>query len=270
MRVLKARHEGCGKVTRLRVPATVPTRAVRRVQCDHCGERFEADVSGRLSLPRFDVALPSFDPSSRAWRLASVPVAAAAVIGGLLMIQGDGGSDGTAPPAAEAPAASTANPSAPLSQIPGEPTGGGAKATAEIVRGSHYSLALPDGWQKVDPAAGATFAAVAAHGDAEATLWIEEDASLEFPAFIEQSLNQMRTLTPNPEVCGRVPGPTPETTVVRLCAPAPANQASYEVVLRAAGPYRYYLALTLQPDAGREAADGLDLLANSMTPEVQS
>ncbi len=270
LRVFKARHESCGTETRIQIPAALSARAVRMVHCRQCGERFEVDSVTEAPAWRLpSLSLPRIDPSSRAWQLASVPVAALLVIGGLFLIQGgDGGAETSAPSTAiEQPAATTAGPEAPLSKIPGEPSGGG-NAAAEIVRGSHYSLALPTGWQKVDPPSGATFSAVGANGEAEATLWISEDANLDFPAFVTQSLNQLETLAPNPRVVSRVPGPTPETTIVRLAADTPADQASYEVLLRAAGPYRYYLALTVQPDAAREATDGIELIAGSMTPEV--
>jgi hypothetical protein len=65
----------------------------------------------------------------------------------------------------------------------------------------------------------------------------------------------------------RVPAPTDEATIVRLAADAPPGQPSYEVTLRAAGPYRYYLATSVQPDASREAVEGAELVAGSFTPE---
>ena len=278
LRVVEARHEACGATTRVMIPSVLPARAVRRVSCGGCGERFEtADATEvrPFGLPgiarlRESISLPRLDPSSRTWRVASVPIAAALVIAGIALIQGgDDGVERTAPAPAET-ATEGREASPPLSDVPGEPkrVAGGGKAVAEVVRGANYSLALPSGWEKVDPPAGATFSAVVG-GEAEATLWISEDASLGFPEFITQSLQQLQTLAPNPRVVSRVPGPTPETTVVRLAAAAPPSQPSYEVLLRAAGPYRYYLALTTYPEAGRQAADGIDLIANSLTPEVK-
>ena len=40
---------------------------------------------------------------------------------------------------------------------------------------------------------------------------------------------------------------------MRLAADAPPGAPAYEVTLRASGPYRYYLATTVQPDAPSEA-----------------
>jgi hypothetical protein len=69
-------------------------------------------------------------------------------------------------------------------------------------------------------------------------------------------------------VIDRVAAPTPEGTIITLAADAPAGGPRYEVVLRAAGPYRYYLATTLQPDAPREAIAGVELIQGSFTPEA--
>jgi hypothetical protein len=53
---------------------------------------------------------------------------------------------------------------------------------------------------------------------------------------------------------------------VKLAADAPPGQPTYEVTLRVAGPYRYYLSTTVDPNASREAADGADLIHNSLVP----
>ena len=57
--------------------------------------------------------------------------------------------------------------------------------------------------------------------------------------------------------------------VVILAADAPAGQPSYEVTLRVAGPYRYYLATSVQPGASPEAVSGSELLSGSFEPEDQ-
>jgi hypothetical protein len=66
-----------------------------------------------------------------------------------------------------------------------------------------------------------------------------------------------------------VPAPTPEGTVVRIGAEAPPGQPVYEATLRVAGPYRYYLGTTLQPDASAQAEDGVELIIGSLTPELE-
>ena len=60
---------------------------------------------------------------------------------------------------------------------------------------------------------------------------------------------QLEALAGSANIVERVPAPTEEGTIVRLAADAPAGQPSYAVTLRVAGPYRYYLATTVQPDA---------------------
>ena len=54
-----------------------------------------------------------------------------------------------------------------------------------------------------------------------------------------------------------------------LAADAPPGQPSYAVTLRVAGPYRFYLATTVQPDASAEAEQGANLIAGSFTPEAK-
>ena len=41
------------------------------------------------------------------------------------------------------------------------------------------------------------------------------------------------------------------------------------VALRVAGPYRYYLATTVDADASRQAVDGADLIHNSFVPQAR-
>lgn len=281
VRVIAARHDACGAATRVRLPGTVPARAVRRLRCAGCEQAFETDrveeieaeelaaepaapqgpaPPQRRALPSLPPlpslpALPKLDPQSRSWRLASIPVAAALVIGGLLLLQG--GDDEAPAPAPQTRA--TPEPGGEL-QVP--------DGRSELVRGSAFSLALPAGWEQVDPSGGATFTAVAGDGGADVTLWIEEDPGLDFPAFVNQSLRQLEQLAGSARVVERVPAPTPEGTVVVLAADSPPGQPTYEVTLRAAGAYRYYLATSVEPDASAEAVEGAELIAGSFTPEV--
>ncbi len=216
--------------------------------------------------------LPALNPSSRTWRVLSIPLAAAAVVGGLLLIQGGGSEVQPTQTAAPAAAGSAADDGAAI-----VPTGAGKEAraaavkndSAELVRGSAYSLALPAGWKQVNPQSGATFAAVADDGGADAQLWISEDPKLDFPTFVRQSLAQLETLAGSAQIIERAPAPTADETVVRLAADAPAGEPSYEVTLRVAGPYRYYLATSVQPGASQETIEGSELLSGSFEPEAQ-
>jgi hypothetical protein len=181
------------------------------------------------------------------------------VIGALMLIQGSG--DSTSHPSSPAGSAKAS--------AAGSPGSGGSTSAnrASVVKGSSYTLALPPGWRRTEPRSGATFAASATGGDADATLWIRRDPSLSFPEFESGSLAQLHALAGSAHVVNRVAGPTPESTVVTLAADSPPGQPAYEVTLRVAGPYRYYLATTVDADASRAAVDGADLIHNSFVPQ---
>jgi hypothetical protein len=318
----------------VRLPSSVPARAVHRLRCDHCERSFEigevddfgleselndleAAVPARrkrrslvlpkvskpklakpklskpkLSKPKLSLSKsstakpklskPKINPDSRAWRLATIPVAAALVIGGLIVIQGGGNSSSppagpdNSPPSVEngdninsIPPATAGDPTgAPTS--PSDATGSGSgTGAAHLVSGGTYSLALPKGWQRTEAPAGATFSAAAANGEADATLWITRDPKLDFPTFVSQSLTQLEALAGSANIVQRVPAPTEAGTIVKLAADAPAGQPTYSVTLRVAGPYRYYLATTVQPDASPAATQAADLIAGSFTPEAK-
>jgi hypothetical protein len=228
----------------------------------------------KVSAPKLaSLRLPKINPESRSWKLASIGIAAVLVVAILLAL--NGGDDQPAPvlppPPASEQAAVTEAPAAADTgdrSASGSPAAQGSKKT-EFVHESSFSLALPKGWERVDPPAGATFAAVAADGGADATLWITQDPKLDFPTFIKQSLAQLETLAGSARIVERVPAPTAEGTVVRIAADAPAGQPTYEATLRVAGPYRYYLATTAQPDTSAETADGVELITGSLTPELE-
>jgi hypothetical protein len=312
VRKVLARHDRCGAMTPLRVPAELPPAALRRIVCDGCGASFDppaieevadrevavseeeieeeiapgpvavaaghgaaistsplADVADRVaiawaevvdrvaSLPRPELPIWLYDPDSRTWRVVSAIAAAALVIGALLLIQG-GGEPATETAPAERAAAPAAEP------------GKGADAVrdggASFVRESTYSLALPAGWKQSGGEAGATFAASAPGGEADATLWIERDPRLEFTAFEARSLDQLKTLAGSARVVERTAAPTLEGTIVRLAADAPPESPRFEVTLRASGPYRYYLATTVQPDAPATVVDDAELIHGSFQP----
>lgn len=303
VRVVTTQHEACGGETRVRLPVHLPAGAVRRVVCRSCAQVFEAPSVEEVELlepapaprparirrpaimtmpaqaaqasrrrPRLPAPpLPSLgwladrlpDPRGRGWRLFSIPIAAIAVIAGLMAIQG--GSDDPELPFADAIPAATEAPTGPGPRE-ARGSGAGADGAASFVRESSFSLALPSGWQRTNPSGGATFAAASAGGDADVMLWIERDPGLSFSSFEARSLDQLRALAGSAQVVERIAAPTPEGTVVRLAADAPAGSPAYEVTLRSSGPYLYYLAATVQPDASREAVDGAELVQGSFVP----
>lgn len=212
----------------------------------------------RRSLPRPRLRGPSLPsarklPSSRLWRWASIPLALAAVIAGLTLIQGENGNP--SPAAIEASNADT-------------PAAGGE---AKFISRPGYSLALPDGWSKADPPEGAVFAARSDDGLADATLWIERDARMSFDEFEQRSLAQLAEIGTDPRVVDRVDGPTIESTIVQLQADTEGadGSAPYRVTLRAAGPYRLYFATAIQPGAAARLRGDTELMHGSLRPEVE-
>ena len=294
VRIVAARHDGCGAATRVSLPSAIPARVVRLLRCAGCGETYEirsveelgieAPRRARRRLPLPGVRAPrpslprprlsrsgSIDFASPIWRFASVPLAGLAVIAGLMMLQRGAYGEGTAADDLGAPA--TAQAAQVADTEPGASAAvrhSAASGEAKFVRGASFSVALPPGWKRVGPQAGASFAAAAAHGDAEATLWIERDPSLDFASFESRSLEQLRALAGSAEVLERVGGPTADASIVRLAADAPTGEPEFEVTLRASGPYRYYLSTTVEPDASRAALDGAELIHGTFTPEAAS
>jgi len=260
VRVVRCSHLTCGRDTRIRLPRGLPADAVRRVVCDGCGRTYDCHLVEEIEARGVASALAAPPrrwlelPPGRAWRIASIPIAAAAVIGALLLIRGLGDDSSTAERAG------------------GGGDGSGPSAGSEearLVRQPTYTLALPAGWVRTEPPAGATFAARAADEAGESTLFIDRDPELDAAAFEARSLAQLREVAGSAEVAERVPGPTPEETIVRLQSQARAGGGgpAYEVTLRASGPYRYYLSTMLAPDAGEQARKGVELIQSSFFPE---
>jgi hypothetical protein len=197
----------------------------------------------------------------------SAPVAAAAVIIALLLIQGSGEPArhiASSAPAAPEPASSAPGAPEPDSK-PGGPEASGAES-ARLIERSTFTLALPPGWERTKPPSGAAFAAAAQDGGADATLWIRRDPKLDFPTFESQSLARLRSLTGSARVVDRVAAPTPEATIVTVAADSSPGKPAYEVTLLAAGPYRYYLATTVDPNASRVAVEGANIIHKSFVP----
>ena len=300
VRVVRAGHDACGADTRIRLSGYLPARAVRRVVCERCEESYEcASVvevdeaeaapapetiesaaiapvplgSGPSGTPvptgsgpsgtvaaATEPATPSRQPrlpaGSPVWRWIGIPVAALAVVAALILLQGD-----------------DPEPSAPVTKSPAGATpaeGGGDTGEARFITQPGYSLALPPGWEQTPAEGGAAFTAAAVDEGADATLWIERAPDLTFAEFEARSLEQLTSLTGNAEVIERIPAPTDAGTVVRLRADTPEGSgvsAPYDVTLRATGPFRYYLATTVEPGASRQASEGADLIHGSFVPE---
>jgi hypothetical protein len=262
VRVVRASHAACGADTRVRIPGAIPTRAVRRVVCDHCARPFECEAvddapdgggGRRPSLPDLTAFRPRWprwldSPPGPAWRWISIPIAVAAVIGGLALIQGS--DDSTAP----APSAESA-----------------AKAgDAKLVSQPGWTLALPDGWSRIPGPPGSAFHAASSDETADATLWVERDPELSFSAFVDRSLVQLREVAGNAELVERTGGPTLEKSSALLEANAPEGSgasAPYTVTLRAAGPYRYYLSTSVEPGAPVSVVADAKLIHTSFIPE---
>lgn len=265
VRMVRCRHAACGTATRVRVPQALPARAVRRVVCEGCSQTFECDGADDGVVAATATRDQGGWSQGRAWKYLSLPLAAAAVIGVLILVQGNGGDGGDRSESASTPpAAQDGNAEAPQPPATSSKSGQGG---AELVKGSSYTLALPDGWARTEPQNGATFSAAAQGGGAEATLWVRRDPSMSFPQFESQSLAQLRDATgSDATVVDRTTAPTADGTIVTLQADSPAGAPQYEVTLRAGGPYRYYLATTVEPDASKTAADGAELIRSSFLP----
>lgn len=322
VRVVRRAHAACGAETRIRIPAALPERAVRRVVCGGCRQSYAtgpgevraappappaaetaAYFAGAATAPNGGPAAAATEPAldaarsptpaapaggprenldavaerlsawaelvrdraaglrparrqapgqrthNRLWAWISVPVALVAVLVGLSLIQGDS--------SVPAPVASG---------------GPGVAETARFVEQPGYSLALPAGWQRSNPPGGAVFAASSEDGNADATLWIEEDPELTMKQFERRSLQQLAEIGENARVVDRVDAPTLEGTIVELRAETPVADgvtAPYRVTLRGAGPFRHYLATSQRPGGAAGAAADIELLHTSLRPQVE-
>ena len=255
VRLVRARHDACGESTRVRVPPALPARAVRRVVCDSCHQPFECDGADDVG-----VVEPRESAGNRLWKYLSIPLAAAAVIVALILIQGSGSDNQSSSPARDAQPPAGGAPPANAAKDGSSSKGG------ELVKGSSYTLALPDGWTQTEPQNGQTFAASADGGAATAALWVERDPKLTFPQFESQSLAQLRRTAGSAHVTGRTPAPTADGTIVTLASDPKPGAPAYQVTLRVTGPYRYYLATTVEANASRDAAGGAELIHSSFVP----
>ncbi len=142
----------------------------------------------------------------------------------------------------------------------------------QFVEEKGFAIALPDSWRRTKPPEGASFAATSDDGLGVATLWVDRDPKLDFDEFVDQSLAGLEGLGDNARVTDRVEGPSPETSIAVLEADVPVDGGAagpYRVTLRAAGPYRYYLATSIGAGAPPRLIADAELLSTSFRPQVR-
>src|SRR5690606_19872850 len=135
---------------------------------------------------------------------------------------------------------------------------------ARVVSEATFTLALPAGWKRVPTRGGAAFAARARGGEADATLWVQREPDLTFAECEARSAQQVAELTGRPPERERIAGPRPEDSMFVITADAPPGAPEYVVTGRLAGPYRYYLATTLDEGASQQAVTGVGLIRESL------
>jgi hypothetical protein len=143
--------------------------------------------------------------------------------------------------------------------------------TPTIVSERGFSLSLPAGWTRTDAPDGAIFSATSADGNAQSTLWAERKPDLSFASYVANSLHGLQTLGSGARISDRVEGRTLETSSAELQAEVPLDGMApgpYRVFLRAAGPYRYYLATSVAPGSPPSVLADAELLGTSLRPEV--
>ena len=219
--------------------------------------------------------------------IGSLLVAVAAVIIALLLVQG-GADKQTAGQISQSGGGAAQEQAATSEQRPSQPPDqnrngnggdrGGAQdaegpSNARLIREPSFTLAIPPAWKRSNPPRGATFAAEAADGTADAALWVERNRDLSLREFETDSLRRLKRVARNVRVESRIPAPTDAGTVIRLRADAPAGgggRTDYEVTLHAAGPFRYYLVTSTEPGAPRAVRGAVRLVHGSFIPEPQN
>lgn len=152
----------------------------------------------------------------------------------------------------------------PLAAAAGEPE-------ATVIDEAGFSLSLPADWSRVQAPDGASFAATSPDGFAKTTLWAERAPALGFDAFVDQSMRNLDEIGSNVRISDEVGGSSLASRVTELRADVPLDggvSASYHVVLRGSGPFRYYLATSLPPGASPQLAADAELLATSFRPQL--
>jgi len=147
-----------------------------------------------------------------------------------------------------------------------------AISQSQFVQERGFSIALPDSWHRAKPPEGASFSAQSDDGLGESTLWVDRDPDIDFDEFVDQSLAGLKQLGDNATVSDRVEGSSLETSIAVLEADVPLDgglAGPYRVTLRAAGPYRYYLATSIGAGAPPRLLADAELLSASFRPNVE-
>ena len=181
----------------------------------------------------------------------------AAVVLGIVLLA-SGGSDDSELSARDASVAPVEPPSA-ISQ-------------SQFVEERGFSIALPDDWHRTKAPEGASFSARSDDGLGEATLWVARDPKLTFDEFIDQSLAGLEQLGENADRERPGRGLVTGNAIAELKADVPLDgglAGPYRVTLRAAGPYRYYLATSIGAGAPPRLLADAELLSASFRPNVE-
>jgi hypothetical protein len=191
-------------------------------------------------------------------RALLVAAIAGAVVAAAVIALSAGGGDGGTEAAAEE-GASVARAAADAT----------AAGTHPIVS-KGFSLSLPAGWERSKPPEGASFAASSGDGLATTTLWAEKAPGLGWDKFVAQSMENLDEIGTHVRISDEVGGATNAARITELRAEVPLDggvDAAYHVILRASGPYRYYLATSLQPGASPQLVADAELLGTSFRPQ---
>ncbi|MEZ5155366.1 MAG: hypothetical protein R2718_04560 [Solirubrobacterales bacterium] len=194
----------------------------------------------------------------RRWGLPAAAAVLVVVVAGVVLLVSGGGSGESGDETTVAPLTEASPPS-----VINDP---------QFVEEKGFSIALPDTWKRTKPPEDASFAAVSGDGAGEATLWVDRDPKISFQDFIDQSLAGLDGIGDNARIVDRVKGPTLETSIAVLAADVPVDggiAGPYRVTLRAAGPYRYYLATSIGAGASPRLVADAELLSTSFRPQVE-
>lgn len=153
-------------------------------------------------------------------------------------------------------------------------------AKEKFVEIGGYSITLPDGWRDAPRPPGTALAATSPDGLASTTLWIKRNPKLDLDGFKQRSKRSLTKLGEDVTVISEVEGATPEDSSVELAASVPLSNepvaeeqalaSTYRVTLRVSGPYRYYLATTIQPGADEGTLTDAEDLSRSLRPWLPS